>query len=298
MTTTAGEVTRWTRLVLGVILAAAVAAPVEAASPRPLVLTASRSASIDVTFPRTVTLTPAAVRVSGGRRYAGYFLQRVGAGAASGTGAMYLHAFRAPATEWVAHPLGPDDFVKDPPFRLPAGRYRLYALGDGPIEVRIPLAGYAGARTLRATRPVRVTYAVRDVTATVLPRPTGMASPGGFRADLPITVVSDASVSFSTIQTIRHGPYYASNTSQPESCIGAADRPACALDPKESNGAVFKRGQYTVAASPAGSSRFVDETGRYYFPGQIGAGDWTAHFSVVSTDTIDRAVVAAMSVGL
>lgn len=300
MPTAAGGATRRTRPVLGAVLAAVLAwgTPGQAAATKPVVLTAARSASVDVTFTRTVTLDPEAVSVTGGRHYAGFFLQRVGAGAAGGTGAMYLRAYRAPDAELLGLPLGPDDFTADAPYRLPAGRYRLYALGDGPVEVRLPLAGYGGVRTLRATRAVRVEYAMKDVTDRVLPRPLGMPSPGAFRADLPITVVSKSTVSFSSIQTIRRGTYYTSGTTQPESCIGAAEHPACLTEPKEGNGAAFKQGQYTFDTSPARNARFVDETGRLYFPGQIEAGDWTAHFSLASTDTIDRVVVAAMSIGI
>ncbi|HVF06279.1 MAG TPA: hypothetical protein VNA20_15665 [Frankiaceae bacterium] len=179
----------------------------------------------------------------------------------------------------------------------------MYVLADAPVEVRVPITGYT-ARTIQATRPVRVAYAGKDVTREVLPRPAGMASPGIVSASLPITVLSNSNVSLTTLQVLSHGSYHTRFYTQPASCIGQpavveADHTSCHTEPDDGWGAVFHRGQYTFDTTPLRNGVLEDETNHVYFPGRLTAGNKTAHFTIgPMTHTIDRVFVAALSIAL
>lgn len=285
------------RLALALALAVAglSASPGQAAAPKPTILRAKSNASLDVTFTRPVGLDNDKVTVSGGRNYAGFYLHPVGAPYTNGTGALFLHGFRETRFTWSPFPVGAADFLAPPPRTIPAGRYRLYALGDAPVEVRIPFTGYP-PRLVQATRPSKVAFVAKDVTNDVLTRPVG-AAPGVVKADFPITVVSDNTISFTASQIITHGSGYMTTNSTP-SCIGAAEHPACVTESKEGNGGLYGHGQFIFEPTPTRPGIFLHEYGRYYFPGQITGGAQTAHFVVAAANNIDRVVVAAMSIGL
>lgn len=295
------------RIAVAVALAVAslYATPGQAAAPKPLVLRAKSTASVDVTFTRAVTIDPDAVRVSGGRNYAGYYLHPLSGPLLNGTGALFLHGYRvpsAPHVKWLPMPVGLGDFSQTFPRTIPAGRYRVYVLADAPVEVRVPVTGYT-ARTIQATRSVRVTYVGKDVTNDVLPRPGGMASPGIVSAALPITIPSNSNVTLTTIQVISHGTFYTHHQMQPASCIGRPgvvepDFTSCRDEQRDGQGAGFHRGQYTFASAPPSTGNFEDETNSVYFPGRLSAGPKVAHYMVGQTSVIDRVFVAALSIGL
>ncbi|HVF03556.1 MAG TPA: hypothetical protein VNA20_01830 [Frankiaceae bacterium] len=273
------------------------AAPGHAAAPKQTILRARSSASVDVTFTRPVRLDNDKVTVSGGRNYVGFYLHPLSSSYPNGTGNIYLQGYRDSRFDWLPLPLGGADFLSFPPRTVPAGRYRLYALGDGPVEVRIPFTGYAG-RTLHATRPAKVAFVSKNVTKDLLPGgPARIATPGTVKVDLPITVVSNKSISFTTSQLITRGTARTTTNSTP-SCIGAAEHPACVTESKEGNGGIHSEDQMIFAAAPPWQGIFLHNYGRYYFPGQINGGEQTAHFVLAAANTIDRAIVAAVSIGL
>lgn len=291
---------------LAVSVAGLFAAPGDAVAPKPVLLfRATSSASVDVTFSRTVTIDPEAVRVSGGNRFAGFYLHPLAGPLLDGTGALFVHGYRlpsVPSVRWLPMPLGLGDFGQAYPRKIPAGRYRLYVLADAPVDIRVPVTG-STTRTIRATRRVRVAYAGKDVTAEVLPRQAGTAAPGILTTRLPITLPSNSNLTLTTVQVLSRGTFYTHHYSQPASCIGrsglvAGDFTSCRDEPKDGPGAAFHRGQYTFSSIPPHVGVFEDETNSVYYPGRLTSGNKTAHYTFAMANNIERVFVAALSIGL
>jgi hypothetical protein len=289
--------------VAAVTFAGIVAGPGEAAAPKATILRAKSSASVEVTFSRPVSIDPEAVRVRGGHNYAGYYLHPLGGSLTDGTGALFLHGFRMPSVphvRWLPLPVGLGDFSQAYPRRIPAGRYRLYVLADGPVEVRVPISGYA-ARTISATRRVRVAYSGGGRSYQSSP---GTPAPHVAHLSFPITVVSNANVSMTALQVLSHGSYYTRHYSQPASCIGEptaveAVHASCYTATGHGQESAFHRGQYEFDSTPLRSGVLADETNHVYFPGRLTAGRKTAHFTIgPSTHPMEHLFAAALSFGL
>ena len=285
-------------------LVATVAAPAASAAPRlrTLVVRASSSAHVDVTFVRTVTIDEWNLRVTGGREYAGFYFQPLSGRPAGGAGTVLFHRFRADGFVWAPLPIGPDDantFAGRTELRtLPRGRYRLHVLADAPVEVRVPVAGFDTSRPLKATRPTRVSHLARDITDQFVP-PAAAGTPGGAgRADLPFTVPSARTISFAALQMVSHGLYHTRNSSM-GACIESADHPQCLNeDAKQFNGYhspeyVHQPGELDIRASNV----FV----RHYFPSGLDPakpGTQRAYYFAATTLHVDRVVAAALSISL
>ena len=290
-------------LVVGAVFGAGFAVPSEAAPPfRTLVFRARANASLDITFPRSVTLDGWKIQTTGGRNYVGFYLQPLTGKPDAGAGAVRFHGYRIPGFTWAPLPVGVDDgwaFTSDSTTRtLPAGRYRLHVLADAPAEVRIPVVGFT-AKPLHATRPTRVSHLVKDVTSELVPRvPGGTATPGAARADLPFTVPSERTISFASLQVLRHGHRSTAGVGM-GACINTEDHPHC-MNEQNDQFDGYKRGEHHVDVATQ-NGKYEDTFVRYYFPSgkdPAGAGDQRAYYLTYSTANIDRVVVTAMSLAL
>lgn len=136
-------------------------APAQAESVGVITLQGQRTAWVDVTLPKQVTIDYDASTFSGGGRFAGFYAENINLPVASRytaghtLGAVKLRDFRLPTepgiTEDLAGSLGKS---------LKPGRYRFYLIADGQAQVRLAFKG--GPRlTLRPTHPASANVAAR-----------------------------------------------------------------------------------------------------------------------------------------
>ena len=269
------------------------------------VVTARRSASVDVVLGRGVEIHLGRTRVSGSGAYAGYFVQPLDRRGDFGLGELRMAEYRFPSFAQVTLPLG-NDMIRgygDPVARrtarraLPAGRYRLHVIGDATTRVTLALTGVPLARRLTASRPSPLALAWADVTPAAV---AGAARPPVVVSDLPITVASSRSLTFLSMYVVRHAVLREALAAVSSYCLGppVAARACQAGDdgdgPGPPHGSMYTAGTARLAQPPNPSSA-AEGTAAYYGYDDAPAGERLAHFEVVTPATFDKVVVLAFS---
>ncbi len=152
---------RWRSFIIGVACAFLVLPASVSASPaqRVLVVTGSRSASVELDLAKDTTFDLSHMTSSGSGRYAGIYLEPIDVPAAQRervgrhSGAIAFRDVREPRSSSYVFP-----FVAVPPAATKAGRYRLYLFTDSAVVLRVPISG-ARSLSLRPSRPVVVSFA-------------------------------------------------------------------------------------------------------------------------------------------
>ena len=291
------------RLVVGALAALVVTglpAPAAGATGTTYTLSAARSASVDVTFTRAVTLDMGRTRVTGAGAYAGYYVQPLGAAPDSGHGEIWVTEFSYPDFQRFPIPLGNQDAILSYPKgtarRLPAGRYRLHVLGDRAAHVRLALTGAGADRRLSPSRPSPFAAVWKDVTPDV----AGQRVPGTVTADLPITVKSADSLTFLAWYVVSHATHHTIATSARQ-CLGTTEHPALCdqgfepgpVDPSE-RGYGYKYNEQHVQHPTTLADDALSFTA-YSRRNTAFTGNVKAYYEITSTGVMDRVVVAAFS---
>lgn len=203
-----------------------------------LVISGTRSAVVDVTFPRDTKGTPGALgwrcdEFTTRGTYAAYLLRPV-----SGRGPTW-GGMLTPKWPFGRYPSCFTDYSDDR--SLKAGRYRLYLMTDGATTLRVRLFGYARDVVVRPARPYPVTAGYFDV-----PGVAGVL-PAEAKRDFAMTRRTYA------IQSV----YVASDMP-----VGVETVQACAVPRGEPCPRDLRNGEWTSAwapdpANPAGYSYFA-----------------------------------------
>ena len=266
------------------------------ARPAPLIVTAARSASVDVTFPKAVTLDTGHSTAAGGAEFSGYYFQPLAGKAEAGFGQVWFADFRYEDFTPRALPLGWSaigSYASSPAVRwsVPAGRYRLHVFGDRRVEARLAVSGRLAGRRLTATRPTTVGAAAKDVTPSVAGRQTGL--PGVVVDDLPLSA-HPHSLSVSAVYTVRHS--VATNATVADSCLGRADGLRCVA--ADGDAYAWQGYSFREVHREGPSAQSATTTAEYLAPGTLGAGPHKGYFEIASSAFLDRVAVAVFALRL
>jgi hypothetical protein len=288
-----------TRLVRLITVATAVTSilgrPVagEAAGPPhgQLVVSGSRSAHQDIVFARSITLAAGGedVRYDARGSYAGFYLEPLDRDPAGGAGQVRPSSFGWPGFANYGLPLGRSQLAAPVggSISLPAGRYRVHLITDAAAVVTIPVAGFAGSRTIRPRRLSTATARTADVT----PEAAGRRYLSGLASfSLPVSV-GPRSLAIAALHVVRDG-HAAAAQAVYTGCIEADEVPLC-----RSNGSnYFDTTSHNSSESPAFTESAISAA--YYFPDSAPTGQDTARGSVTTASTLRSVVGLAFALGL
>lgn len=267
----------WRQLIVGIACAFLILPTRASAVPTPpaLVVTGSRSASVELDLPNDTTFDLSHMTSSGSGRYAGIYLepidvptgQRERVGRHSGAIA-FRDVHEARASSYIF------PFVAVAPAATKAGHYRLYLFTDSSVVVRVPISG---SRSLnpRPTQPVVASFAGKaDI----------LTSPIEAQNTQPLRVTGSRSISMSAMLI---GGFRAF----------AGDIGTCLRAPGSQCGSATSRG-----ADGPYSSVGIDPVEDYglafrvsYMPGAIAPGQYEAFQGALNIGGLKYASGAAFS---
>ena len=172
-------------LILGAIAPAGHAAVADTAAAPSLTLKGTKTSFVDVSFAEKFSLDEQSTEIDSKGRFAGWALHPLGPKAGDEdldiVGAYELDDVAPTAPEY-----GPHQFTLNTgDVTLPAGRYRVYLLADGPAEVSVSFAEGGVTKTLRPRRATGARFTAADMP---------MTAPGVVNGSLsqPLVVTKDS----------------------------------------------------------------------------------------------------------
>lgn len=245
------------RRTLATLLLALAAVPIVPAGAAPaahVVLTGSRSASFETTFPTRfrpdvgIADADADLAVTTRGTFAGVYFERLG-GTRLGIGAVVVPAMRGITGDTPAA-WGASD---TPSFTLPAGRYRVHLLTDGASTVRVRVEGLARDVVATPRTPSRVTGTLHRV--------------GAARVTIPVTVRP-------TTTTMLVG--------STDADYGVANAVSICLDEGRELPCETGNGLGMKTAFLGVGSRASTMTWMTAYPGDVPSGEHTASYTIAS----------------
>jgi hypothetical protein len=268
-------------------------APGASAATGSLVITGSRTASVIITVPRTVTLdlqrwtatVPTTGTVSASGPYRGFYVQALDKGPSGGslTASAYrygsLAGWRVPLA-WSAATVQPaaDRLV------LPRGRYRVYLVTNGTTRMTIPAAGLGATLHMRPTTAATARASLHELVPGSPPPPSGTPRAGAAVEQLALngptlTVVAVHVLSHADVEVASVGSY--------DACLA----PLTGDVDCGTRAAMYSNRQTKVVSGTiANSSVTADDLVLVYPPGTYPAGDYVARMQAASAQLVDQSV--------
>lgn len=154
-----------------------------------ITVTGSRTSFVDVAFPEKFVLDERGSEIDSGGRFGGWMLHPLGGSPDKGE---IAGAYTIDEVAPTDPAYGPTLFtVNTQPTTLPAGRYRVYLLADGPTEVRVPLLEGKFSKTIRPAKATGARWTAADIPLTA----PGVVNDG---VSQPLKVTRD-SITFTTL---------------------------------------------------------------------------------------------------